>query len=215
MRISDLSRQTGLSTATIKFYLRQNLLPPGTRTGRNQATYGEAHLRRLVLIRALTNVGQLDLTSVHTLLTAIEDNTIPLTELFDIIDRVLFPERSIFADSGGVDSARADVDQFVARLGWRVDPDAPGRARLALVLATLRALGCGSGIEFFTPYAEAAERLAGQELDLLPPDGAGVDRAATVLRSILLEVALTAMRRMAQEHQVSLRFGDPAGTQPA
>ncbi len=222
MRISDLSRQTGVPVATIKFYLREGLLPPGTRTGRNQATYGETHLRRLMLIRALTNVGQLDLTSVHTLLTTIDDEKIPLTELYEIIDRVLFPQSSTSAGSGtpertraDVERARVDVDRFVAGLDWHVESDAPGRARLALVLATLRSLGCGSGIDFFTPYAEAAERLAIQELNLLPPDGEGVDRAATVARSILLEVALTAMRRMAQEHLVALRFGDPANSPSA
>src|SRR5256886_17599843 len=46
VRISDLSRQTGVPTATIKFYLREHLLPPGAMTARNQADYGSEHLRR-------------------------------------------------------------------------------------------------------------------------------------------------------------------------
>ena len=32
MRISDLSAQTGIPVATIKFYLRENLLQAGVRT---------------------------------------------------------------------------------------------------------------------------------------------------------------------------------------
>src|SRR2546430_15817976 len=47
VRISDLSRQTGVPTATIKFYLREHLLPPGAMTARNQADYGSGHLRRV------------------------------------------------------------------------------------------------------------------------------------------------------------------------
>ena len=46
MRISDLSRQSGVPVATIKFYLREQLLPPGEPTGRNQAVYLDRHLRR-------------------------------------------------------------------------------------------------------------------------------------------------------------------------
>src|SRR6266540_3706180 len=45
MRISDLGRKSGVPIATIKFYLRERLLPQGKPTGRNQAettndTYG-------------------------------------------------------------------------------------------------------------------------------------------------------------------------------
>src|SRR2546430_9317670 len=50
VRISDLSRQTGVPTATIKFYLREHLLPPGAMTARNQADYGSEHLRRVWVV---------------------------------------------------------------------------------------------------------------------------------------------------------------------
>lgn len=215
MRISDLSRQTGVPVATIKFYLRERLLPPGIPTGRNQAVYGEAHLRRLRLIRAFTNIGQLDLMSVRMVLTAIENENVSLTALYDLVDRALLPDEPAMTCTESENRARAEVDSFVEARGWQVKSDAPGRARLGLVLATLQRLGCECGMDFFITYAETAERLAIQELDLLPPDGAGADRAAAVARSILLEVALTAMRRMAQEHHVTLRFGEAAGAQPA
>src|SRR2546429_1914232 len=52
VRISDLSRQTGVPTATIKFYLREHLLPPGAMTARNQADYGSEHLRRVRVLPA-------------------------------------------------------------------------------------------------------------------------------------------------------------------
>jgi hypothetical protein len=51
-------------------------------------------------------------------------------------------------------------------------------------------------------------------LDLLPSDGSGVDRAAAVVRTVLLEIALAAMRRMAQEHYLTLRFSRSPGTEP-
>ncbi|GAB3058763.1 MerR family transcriptional regulator [Micromonospora schwarzwaldensis] len=207
MRISDLSRQTGVPIATIKFYLRERLLPPGTPTGRNQAAYGEAHLRRLRLIRALTNIGQLELTSVRELLTAIENDKVPLPALYALVDRALFPQEPALHSVEGAKQVRADVDRFVKELGWSPDMDAPSRDRLALVVLTLQRLGCECGMEYFLPYAEAAEKLAVQDLDLLPADGVGADRAAVVVRGVLLDVALSALRRMAQEHHATLRFG--------
>lgn len=214
MRISELSKQTGLPVATIKFYLRERLLPPGIPTGRNQAEYGDAHLRRLRLIRALTNIGHLDLSTVRELLAAIEDDRLPLRDLYEVVNRAVSPQEPESPDPAWVMRARADVDEFVDERRWRVESDAPARDRLAHVLTALRLLGCECGIEYFIPYADAAERLALQELDLLPSDGSGVDRAAAVVRTVLLEIALAAMRRMAQEHYLTLRFSRSPGTEP-
>ncbi|MEQ4304185.1 hypothetical protein ABNF97_22860 [Plantactinospora sp. B6F1] len=99
---------------------------------------------------------------------------------------------------------RSDVDGFIQRLGWCVDPEVAGR--LAHVVLTLRQLGCECDIDFFRPYAAAAERLVVQELDLLPSSAAGIDRAAAVVRMVLLDAALATVRRMAQEHFVAQRF---------
>ena len=206
--------------ATIKFYLRERLLPPGAPTARNQADYDCQHLKRLRLIRAFTGVGQLDLSSVRDLLAAIDDAGSPLPELYSAVNRTLFTEAPAAAgpaadpaavvpaaDPGGVGQARADVDEFIADLGWQVEPESPGRGSFAQVLAALRRLGCEADTSFFAPYADAAEQLAAWELDLLPDDEVDADRAAAVARTVLFEVALAALRRMAQEHYLTHRFG--------
>mgnify|MGYP006166768185 CR=1 FL=1 len=46
MRISELSRHSGISISSIKFYIREGVLPAGERSQRNQAQYSEDHLRR-------------------------------------------------------------------------------------------------------------------------------------------------------------------------
>ncbi|MGC4788114.1 MerR family transcriptional regulator [Micromonospora sp. DT178] len=45
MRISDLSRQTGVPIATTRLFRRERLLPPGTPTGRRMAPEHHATLR--------------------------------------------------------------------------------------------------------------------------------------------------------------------------
>ncbi|MEH1099499.1 MerR family transcriptional regulator [Micromonospora sp. CPCC 205561] len=210
MRISDLSRRTGVPVATIKFYLREGLLPPGRPTGRNQAQYDETHVRRLLLIRALTGIGQLDLSTVLELLSVIEDDRVPLPALYEATNRAIHPDPGGAKVVDDVSTARSEVDRFVDGLGWHVESDAPGRNRLAQVLVALGELGCGCGVDFFQPYALLAEQFADRELSMLPRHGGGVERAAAVARTVLLDVALSALRGMAQEHLVTRRFGDLA-----
>ena len=54
MCMSELAAASGLPVATVKFYLREGLLPPGEATGATRARYDETHVKRLRLIRALS-----------------------------------------------------------------------------------------------------------------------------------------------------------------
>ena len=57
MELSELSSHTEIPVATIKFYLRENLLHEGVRTAATQAQYDQSHVARLRLIRALIGSG--------------------------------------------------------------------------------------------------------------------------------------------------------------
>src|SRR5919107_5383899 len=82
MRISELARRTDVPVATIKFYLRERLLPEGTLTSATQAQYREDHVARLRLIRALTGPGGLSIAAVHRVLDAIDH---PPSRPYDLI----------------------------------------------------------------------------------------------------------------------------------
>jgi DNA-binding transcriptional MerR regulator len=84
MRISDLSAQTGIPVATIKFYLRENLLHAGVRTAATQAQYDESHVARLRLIRALLGPGGLSVAAAHQVIQAIEEPPESLYELLEV-----------------------------------------------------------------------------------------------------------------------------------
>ena len=72
MRISDLAAAAGVPVGTIKFYLRQGLLPAGELTSPTQAQYDESHLGRLRLVRALVEVAGLSLTEVLAVVTVLD-----------------------------------------------------------------------------------------------------------------------------------------------
>ena len=70
MRLAELSERSGVSTATIKYYLREGLLPPGRRVNATTAEYDEEHLRRLRLVRALIQVGRVPVATAREVLGA-------------------------------------------------------------------------------------------------------------------------------------------------
>src|SRR5215218_9536808 len=82
MRISELSRESGVPVATIKYYLREGLLPAGTPTSATSAWYDERHVDRLNLIRALVDVGRLPIARVREVVTALEQ---PPTSWHDLL----------------------------------------------------------------------------------------------------------------------------------
>lgn len=107
-----------------------------------------------------------------------------------------------------VAAARESVDRYLdVELGWLVTPYAPGRGELAHALATLRSLGWQVDARVFARYARLADRLADWELEQTP---AGDDRERTVesavVGTVVFEVILDALRRLAQEHHSGSRF---------
>ncbi len=68
-KISDLSRETGVSIGTIKYYLREGLLPPPTlKTGRNMSYYDRGFVDRIRVIKELRQKRFLPLDVIKTIL---------------------------------------------------------------------------------------------------------------------------------------------------
>lgn len=205
MRISELADRAGVSVATIKFYLRDGLLPPGTATAPNRTDYSEAHLHRLRLIRALRDVGDLDLARIRRITTAIDDDGLPLHTVFGVVQDALRPVDERPADDD-TRTAAADIDRFLSGLGWQVSADASSRGDLADCLVALRRLGRASGPEVFRRYAEAVDPLAAWEVSVIPTGGSSseaVERMA--VGTVVFEQAIAALRRLAHEHHSGLR----------
>ncbi|MGW6856058.1 MerR family transcriptional regulator [Streptomyces xanthophaeus] len=79
MRLAELSERSGVSTATIKYYLRAGLLPAGRRIGATTADYDESHLRRLRLVRAMIQVGGLPVATAREVLRHVDDDSLGRT----------------------------------------------------------------------------------------------------------------------------------------
>ena len=71
--MKDLCDATGLGRQAIHFYIREGLLPEGTKTGRNMAYYSPTHIERLQLIRRLQEEQFLPLKAIRAVLDAYDD----------------------------------------------------------------------------------------------------------------------------------------------
>jgi DNA-binding transcriptional MerR regulator len=207
VRLSELSLETGLPVPTIKYYLREGLLAPGDASNSGPAEYGESHVRRARLIRALAQVGDLPLSTIASILDAIDDDSVPLHEALGVAHYALAQRGARNAGSPELAQARIEVDAFLADLGWAINADAPDRDELASALETLRCLGWRVGPQVFTRYAQAADKVAKWELSQ-NPGGSDRERAAenAVVGTVVFEAVLTALRRLAQEHHSAARF---------
>jgi DNA-binding transcriptional MerR regulator len=228
MRIAELSRRSGVSVPTIKYYLREGLLPGGTSTGSpNQAIYDEAHLRRLRLIRALIDVGGLSVAATREVLAAVDDPHIEGHELLGVAHHAVAPPRRTVADPEAWQRARTEVEELVRRRGWYISPGAPALDQLTDVIAAMRALEMVELLAALDGYAEAAELVARHDLQSVAARAATVApgdpqrRAAmvgaVVTGTVLGEAMLSALRRLAQENASARMTGtgpDSAGAGP-
>jgi DNA-binding transcriptional MerR regulator len=218
VRISELGRRADLPIATIKYYLREGLLSPGRSTAATRAVYDEGHLRRLRLIRALSEAGGLSLAKVRAVLDAVDDSDLGLHETLGRSHYALAGDLESTAEGPGWRAARAEVDALLEELDWRVHHRAPARDQLARALLTLRQLDAVPTRETLYSYADAAHRVATQEIAALAALATSAASTIEVLHqavigTVLYEPVLLALRRLAEEHesdrQLTLR-PDPA-----
>lgn len=213
MRMGELSQVTGVSVATLKFYLREGLLHPGEATAVNQADYDDSHVRRVKLVQALLHLGRLSVADARRVIAAVEDEAMPIHDAFGVAQDAMVPER----ERHGVRyaAAMADVDRFVARHGLCVRPDAAVRSMLADALIGLEeCVLLPEGVEvsaalFDGLVAPLVER-AVSEVATTPVDATRSEQVEyTVAGTIVFEVAYAALRRMALEHASAGMFPVP------
>lgn len=211
MRISELSAQSGVPVATIKFYARESLLPGGEKTSANQTSYGPAQLARLRLIRALVEVGGLSIANVRNVLTAIDDESLPVAEAIAAAACAL-PTTGRDASDDPTPGEVA-IDRLIADRGWVVPPESEGRSLAARVIDDYLDLERPDLIAHLDVYADAVERVADADIRSVADAGSRSAMAETVIVGTVLGDALLAgLRRMAHADAAYRRFHQPTAT---
>ena len=200
MRIAELSRRAEVPVPTVKFYLREGLLPEGVRTSATQAQYADEHVARLRLIRALIGPGGLSLAAVRQVVAAIEQ---PPATTHDLLGAAL---AAVTTTEPVADHQR--VHELLRAWGWPPDPGHCSRHEdLAAALAALDDAGFELPEEVLAAHVEHATAIARAEVDAIPTDSATAAVRYVVLGTVLLEPVLLALRRVAHQELSARRPG--------
>ncbi|WP_329113560.1 MerR family transcriptional regulator [Streptomyces sp. NBC_01353] len=212
MRLSELSDRGGVSVATVKYYLREGLLAPGTPVTARQSDYGEEHLRRLRLIRALLTVGGMTIQQARDVLAVADDPAFGRHERVGIAAYMLGPqisppdasdpERALW------DEVFAEMRDLLTEMGWYVNEEAPALAALTRAVVTLRSLGYRGGVDDIRRYAEVMHPIAAEEYTVMeeyPVLEEAIE--AAVAYTMLYEPILLALRRLAHEDVSAHLYG--------
>ncbi|MGY5137708.1 MerR family transcriptional regulator [Streptomyces nigrescens] len=211
MRLAELSERSGVSTATIKYYLRERLLPPGRRVTATQAEYDEEHLRRLRLVRALIQVGRIPVSTARDVVAAVEDDSRDQLSRLGIAVEALphGPEPDESAPSTAV--ARRTATELLRRLDWHfnleIADNSPAFGMLVTAIAALHRLDYACDLPHLLPYARQAAQLAVVDLDLVEEFGTPAEQVeAAVALTVLYEPVLLSLRRLAEAEESNRRY---------
>jgi DNA-binding transcriptional MerR regulator len=195
LTLTDLSQRARLPVPSIKFYLREEVLPRGNLGAPHRGYYGAEHVRRLELIVMLRDVAGLSLPAVRDICRVLDSEGGPLrggsvAHALDALgrrgERPRRRRRELL-------TARRELLDFLRAHRIRVRPDAVAVSELAAALVALRrVVGTPFDARSLAPHLDAATAQAGRELQ--------VNRSFFPLAAVLWEPVLVLLRRIAHEH---------------
>ncbi|BBJ40722.1 transcriptional regulator [Streptomyces antimycoticus] len=211
MRLAELSERSGVPTATIKYYLRERLLPPGERITATTSEYGEEHLRRLRLVRSLIQVGRMPVATAREVLEAAEDESLSQNTRMGAAVWALPHGPEPDEDDPHATRAREQVDTVLRRMDWSYGQElgdaSPAYRMLVAAIASLDRLGYPHDTEHLLVHARLAGELAVADLDLVETYDTPPERIeAVVALTVLYEPVLLSLRRLAQTEESGRRF---------
>ena len=205
MKISELSELSGVPVATVKFYIREGMLPRGEALSATRAEYGEEHLSRLRLIAALTDVRGLPLARVRDVLALIDAPLDDPMETLGLAVGALPP----YVDGGQDDYPRAR--EAIAELGLTYDADFTAVAQLDEALRALDAAGLDASPAALDRYGAAMRQVAAQEVAPMAEMSPAETVTYAVLGTAMYEPVMLALRRLAHHHLLVERSAHDPG----
>ncbi|BCZ25112.1 MerR family transcriptional regulator [Mycobacterium senriense] len=202
MLISELASRTNVAVPTIKFYLREGVLMPGRAVSSTRAHYGEPHVRRLALIRALSALG-LSIAQIRSVVGLIDD---PGRSLFATLGAATAALSRPAEATGNEDHARAQA--ALAALDITVPDDLPAVGQLDRALADAEAAGVPMTEDRLHAYAPHIRAIAAYDIEQMPLEPATAAIEYAVLGTIFYEPVLAALRRIAHAGLAAQRLAE-------
>ena len=194
LKMRELAEASGVSSGTIKHYLREGLLPEPVRTSRNMAYYPPDFVERIRLIKQLQEERFMPLRHIKRMIDGDPERARALVELEDrILERAAAGEeaRVSAAELGRRYGIPRDVLDRLAELGVLTPTKRgypPSDVKIVEAIGRFRAGGYDERIGFTVydtlRYKRALEALVEEEVQVLMERLAGemdTDRAVTLI----------------------------------
>ncbi|WP_280482755.1 MerR family transcriptional regulator [Nocardia cyriacigeorgica] len=210
MLMSELATRTGVPVPTIKYYLREGVLMPGRATSATRAEYGEPHVERIALVKALSGHG-LSLAKIKTIVGLIDSPDESLLTALGAATSALPP-----SPESGADTELPRAQAAFATLGRPLPADLPAAAQLEQALADAEAAGLPMTDDRLRAYAPHITAIAAYEIDRMPLDSTAAAIEYAVLGTVLYEPILAALRRITHAELTAQRLAEagPAESSP-
>lgn len=205
MLMSELAARTGVPVPTIKYYLRENVLMPGRATSATRAEYGEPHVERIALLKALSGQG-LSLAKIKTIVGLIDSPDESLLTALGAATSALPPA----PESPDPEFPRARA--AFAALGRPLPADLPAAAQLEQALTDAEAAGLPMTDDRLCAYAPHITAIAAYEIDRMPLDSPAAAIEYAVLGTVLYEPILAALRRITHAELAAERLTETRPT---
>lgn len=213
--LGELASASDVTVATVKYYLREGLLPEGRLRSATRADYGPVHLERLRLLRLLREVGDVPVERLRALVAALSEHAAPGSDRLGVLaagaEALTDP-----APPPGPHAARAEqlAAELVERGGWTRCPEGISqrdglRAALETVLAW-EEVGLPVSADGLATYVAAADLVARQEIAALRDAPAEELLTQMVVGQVVYERLLSVLRRLAEAHHSAERW-QPSG----
>jgi DNA-binding transcriptional MerR regulator len=177
LRIGELAEASGVPVPTIKHYLREGLLPEGTKTSRNMAYYPPELVDRVKLIKRLQEERFMPLRAIKSVLDEGPERALELVELEDrILERALGEERTRTSaaevrERYGIPREVLDRLEQIEVLSPNTRGYSPSDVRIIEAISRFRAGGYDEQIGFTVydtlRYKTALEELVRQEVEMV------------------------------------------------
>jgi DNA-binding transcriptional MerR regulator len=109
MKIGEIAKRSGVPPSTIRYYVRQGLLPEPTKVNKSMAYYDEGCIQRIQAIRHLQETRYFPLSVIRNILRRM-DQGLSLEEAEAIED-------AVFGMSAGAGEVMVEKSEFLRRTG--------------------------------------------------------------------------------------------------
>jgi DNA-binding transcriptional MerR regulator len=197
VKISELERITGVPQSTIRYYVKEGLLPQPTKVNKSMSYYDESCVDRIALVRELQEKRYYPLSVIKNIISRM-DNGISLPSLLSLEDAIFRPRtegqqrlmsRQEFVAATGIEKSLLDTaERLNILVPYNRGGDKPYNEEDVLFAKSLMRGSKELGIDIrdMTFYIEYGGKIVDEELKLRKKIVAGKSKSENITITVTL-----------------------------